>query len=142
MQLHLIKLAVGIRDLDHLAEVQPKWYTTYHGQTAFPIWTRRKPRREEELSGGSVYRVVKNKIQCRQEILGMELVNDEQDGTYCLIFVSPEIIQTVAQPHRPFQGWRYLESPKAPKDRGIYKAGQSQEVPDDMAEDLRDLGLL
>jgi hypothetical protein len=142
MTLNLIKLAVGIRDLEHLAEVQPKWYTTYHGQTVFPIWTRLKPTRDAELVGGSVYRVVKNKIQLRQRIVGIELIEDEQDGKYCLIFVDPEIIQTVATPQRPFQGWRYFESAKAPADRGIFVPGQSDEVPEDMQDDLKDMGLL
>lgn len=145
MTLNLIKLAVGIQTLEELPEVQKKWMTTYHGQKAVPVYTRRKPTRDKEIlkDGGSIYRVIKSRIQCRQHILGIELIEDdkEHDGSYCLIFCDPEIIQTVSQPHRPFQGWRYFESDKAPEDRGVFVPGQAPLDPQ-MEAELREAGLL
>lgn len=144
MALHLIKLAVGINDLAHLAEIQKRRTVDYRGQKAVPVWTRRKPVREDALlEGGSLYRVIKNRIQCRQEILGLELIDDEENGTHCLIMVSPQIVQTVAVSKRPFQGWRYLQPKDAPPDRGIFSENDDSAAgPEDMAEDLKALGLL
>lgn len=145
MTLHLIKLAVGIERLEDLPGAQEKWMTTYHGQPAFPVYTRRKPRRDKEIleSGGSMYRVIKNRIQCRQKILGIELIEDDesQEHPYCLIFVEPKIIKTIAKPKRPFQGWRYLEASKAPADRGVFTLGDDDLDPD-MEEELKAAGIL
>jgi hypothetical protein len=144
MAINLIKLGVGVADIKEMAELQQKRYMDYHGQTAFPVWTRRKPVRDKELlNGGSLYRVIKNKIQCRQRILGLEIVEDEELGKHCLIMVDPEIIETVKQPHRPFQGWRYYESAKAPKDMGVFDPNApEQNIPAELEEDLRASGLL
>lgn len=142
--INLIKLGVGVGDLFEMQELQKRRYMDYHGQTVFPVWTRRKPVREKELlAGGSLYRVIKNKIQCRQRILGLEVIEDEEQGNHCLIMVEPEIIETVKLPQRPFQGWRYLDPAKAPKDMGVFDPDAAPEdIPDDMEEALRATGLL
>lgn len=143
MTLHLIKLAVGVQDISEVAANQRKWMTTYHGKEAFPVYTRRKPRRDAELvKGGSVYRVLKSRIQFRQEIMGIEQIEDDEHGTYCLIFVEPTIIQTVSMPYRPFQGWRYLDPAKAPADRGVYDLENDNPIPPEMEAELKELGLL
>lgn len=141
---NLIKLAVGAKDLHHFASRQKQWYTTYHGQTVMPVWTRRKPREDQALlKGGSLYWVVKNSILCRQEILGIEQIEDEEEGTYCLIFLNTDMYRTDAISRRPFQGWRYLRGSDVPADRGLYKAGdEAEEIPVEMEGDLRDAGLL
>ncbi|MEM6781505.1 MAG: DUF1489 domain-containing protein [Pseudomonadota bacterium] len=141
----MIKLAVGISQLSELPDAQKKWMTTYHGQKAFPVYTRRKPKRADEIikTGGSLYRVIKSRIQCRQQILGIELIedDDQHDGSYCLIFCDPEIIQTISKPHRPFQGWRYFTPEKAPRDRGVFQEDGSP--PDPKLEmELKELGLI
>ena len=145
MATHMIKLVVGVDDLDHFLEIQQKSVVDYQGQPANTVWTRFKPKRAEEIlsSGGSIYRVIKNKIQCRQKILGFEMAETKEKGTQCLIMVEPEIIQTISTPKRPFQGWRYLDPAAVPRDRGIYLGdGQREEVPQDMEESLREAGLL
>jgi len=144
MALHLIKLVVGVEDLDHFLEIQRNSIVDYDGQPANTVWTRFKPKRAAEvLDGGSIYRVIKNKIQCRQRVLGFEKVETKEKGTQCLIMVEPHIIQTISTPKRPFQGWRYFELAAVPRDRGLYLGdGQRDEVPRDMEDDLRDAGLL
>lgn len=145
MPIHMIKLVVGVDDLDHFAEMQAHHIVDYDGQPANMVYTRFKPKREQEIlkSGGSIYRVIKNRIQCRQEIIGFEMIETKDKGTQCTIMVKPQIIQTVSQAHRPFQGWRYFDEATAPKDRGPYNGVASDDpIPEDMEDALRDAGIL
>lgn len=146
MVLHLRKLVVGIGDIQELVDVNRNRVIDYHGQAAIPVWTRHKPRREDELRGGSLYRIIKNRVQCRQQILGLETIIDDENGKYCLIMVDPEVIQTVSIAHRPFQGWRYFENADVPADRGVFRGEdstqQGEEIPPEMEEELRQSGLL
>ena len=145
MSQNIIKLAVGIDDLRHLYEVQQAYAFDYDGRRANKVRTRYKPRQAEEiLQGGSLYRVIKNKIQCRQQILGFESEETSDKGTQCVIVVANEIIQTVVTPKKPFQGWRYLKLTDVPADRGVYDGNLFEEnaVPDDMEEDLKEMGLI
>ena len=143
MSIHLIKLAVGCQDLESLAAAQARYICEYEGAVAVPVHTRNMPRRAVELlrDGGSMYRVMKSRVWCRQEILGIETAENEARGKHCVIMLSPILMKTVLQPHRPFQGWRYFESAKAPLDIGVYVEGEEQ-PPEDMAEELADMGLL
>ena len=92
MPVHIIKLVVGVEDMQHFAQVQERCAVPYQNGVAIPVRTRNKPRQAEEIlnEGGSLYRVIKNRIQCHQKIVGFETVEDEQRGTMCLIMVSPE----------------------------------------------------
>ena len=91
-------------------------------------------------SEGSVYRVIKKRILCRQRILGFEMV-DTDDGKKCMILQDPRIIKTLSKPRRPFQGWRYLEPAKVPADRGVYSGGD-EDIPAEIETGLREAGLL
>lgn len=145
MAIHMIKLVVGVDDLDQFLQVQRDSVVNYHGVKANAVRTRYKPKREAEIlnSGGSLYRVIKNRIQCRQKILGFEMVESEEQGTQCLIMVDHPIIQTISTPKRPFQGWRYFEPAAVPRDRGIYVGeGQREEIPEELEEELRGAGLI
>ncbi len=145
MAIHIIKLVVGVADMVHFAKVQAAYAVEYQGGLAIPVHTRNRPRREDEIltEGGSIYRVIKNRIQCRQEILGFEEYEDPEKGKRCKIMVSPEIIRTVSIARRPFQGWRYLKPFDAPADIGVYDpAHEPEAIPPEMEEELRESGLL
>lgn len=142
MAIHMIKLVVGAETLEEFANWQKREVMDYHGQPAVPCWTRFMPKRADEIlkSEGSLYRVIKNRIQCRQRILGFEMVETDE-GKKCMILQDPRIIKTLVKPRRPFQGWRYLEPAKAPADRGVYSGGD-EDIPAEIEEGLREAGLL
>lgn len=143
MSIHIIKLVVGVDSLEEFQARQKREMVDYHGQPAVPCWTRFAPKRADEIlrDGGSIYRVIKNRIQCRHKILGFEMVETKEKGRMCMIMQDATIIRTVSTPKRPFQGWRYLKPADAPRDIGIY-TGEEEEPPEKMAEELRAAGLL
>jgi hypothetical protein len=142
--MNLMKLVVGIETLQDFYDLQRRETIDYHGQPAVPCWTRYAPKQADEIlkKEGSLYRIIKGRIQCRAQILGFEKVDTDQ-GPKCMIMQSAHMIQTVSTQHRPFQGWRYLKLADTPNDRGPY-IGQDtdEEPPKDMQEDLQSMGLL
>lgn len=150
MAVNIIKLIVGCQDLEEYAQWQARQEIDYEGGEngrAVPCLTRFKAKRADEVlaSGGSLYRVLKSRVICRQKIVGFEMVETGHKGTMCAIMLEPEIVTVVNAPHRPFQGWRYFDDEKAPADRGVYVIGQGdedEEPPEEMADELRDAGLL
>jgi hypothetical protein len=139
MALNLIKLAVGVDDVKHLRELQ-KERRRERGRYVF--YTRHLPRRREEiLDGGSIYWVIKGYVRVRQRILGFIPVEEEDGERYCLVRYDRKLVETVWQPKRPFQGWRYLLPKDAPADRPDHAAGDD-ELPPRIAQELRNLGLL
>ncbi|MAF98518.1 MAG: hypothetical protein CMH26_07780 [Micavibrio sp.] len=144
MSIHLIKLVAGVQTLEDYAEIQKREVFDYHGQPATACWTRYKPKRGDEIlrDGGSIYRVIKNKIQCRFKILGFEIVEQPDGKTMCMIVQDARMIKTLSKPRRPFQGWRYLEPGKAPADRGVYSDADAEDIPPDIEAGLKEAGLL
>ena len=139
MALHLIKLAVGIDDVAHLRKVQ-KARRRERGRCVF--YTRHMPRRSAEiLDGGSIYWVIKGFVRVRERILGFFPVVEEDGERYTVVRYDPKLVETVWQPKRPFQGWRYLLPKDAPPDRPA-RASAEDRLPEAMAEELRLLGLL
>ncbi|MGH1375376.1 MAG: DUF1489 family protein [Alphaproteobacteria bacterium] len=144
-QINIIKLVVGVSDLQEFYEWQQREIFDYHGTPAAPCWTRYKPKSADDIleKGGSIYRVIKNRIQCRHKILGFEMVETDHKGTMCMIVQDAQMIETVHMPRRAFQGWRYLKPGDIPEDKGIYADGGKDEViPDDLAQELKDAGIL
>ena len=112
--LHLIKLAVGVRDIDHLRDLQAERLRTLG---FLRHRTRSTPRRKAEiLDGGSIYWVINGSLLARQRIL--DIVDDERDdGTPCTaLILDPALVPLAGRPTRPFQGWRYLDPDDAPAD--------------------------
>jgi len=145
MTVNIIKLVVGLEDLEDFYQHQKITTFDYHGTLANDCYTRYKPKQADEIlaTGGSLYRVIKNRIVCRQKIIGFEAIETPDKGSQCAIITDAQMIQTIIKPKRPFQGWRYLKPSDAPKDRGLYTGGgEFEEIPPEMEDELRDAGLL
>jgi hypothetical protein len=140
----MIKLVVGVDSLEDFSRRQAQEIEIFEGREAVACWTRFQPKKAEEIleSGGSIYRVIKNRIVCRLPILGFDKVEVAGEGTFCRIMQSPEIIQTVAVPRKPFQGWRYLDQKDVPADRGVYDPANDDAIPPEMEAELKALGLI
>lgn len=145
MPLHLLKTAAGLQEIDQLIARQAGNKMRHGSVQATFAYTRFMPKRGEEIleSGGSIFWILKNRIQVRQTILGFLMVEEAGSHDWCKIVVDPQLYLTIAKPKRAIQGWRYFEAKDAPKDRGPYFAGLSDnEPPPEMAEELRRLGLV
>ena len=142
MALHMMKLVVGPDSLEDFAACQRQYYTTFKGHKANIVRTRHTPRQAQEIveTGGSIYRIIKGYMCCRQRIVGFDQ-EDTEDGKKCLILTDPEIIRTYPTMRRPFQGWRYLKENSAPPDIGPYIEGQDASTIE-MEIELKALGLL
>lgn len=145
MTVHLIKLCVGIESLSHLSERQSHRLAeaAAAGQEGvLRHLTRSTPRRRDEiLDGGSIYWVIKGATRARQRIVDIDTAINYKGLPRCALIVDPELVPLRARPHRAFQGWRYLEPGDAPED-AIGGLDQSEDMPTEMAEELRALGLL
>ena len=136
MPLHLLKLAVGIDDIDHLRRIRKARAADRGGNW---VYTRNHPRRAQEvLSGGSIYWVIRGQIRVRQRVTGLRGERDNTGRRYCLIEVDAVLVPTLPRACRPFQGWRYLSPGDAPPDR----PAASAPAPDRMIAELRALGLI
>lgn len=130
MALNMIKLVVGCDTIEDLLA----WH-----QSGRPwiMHTRQTPKRAAELlDGGSLYRVFKGAILCRQRILAVDTVGDGA-AARCEVTVDPEIIRVAPTPRRAFQGWRYLEAKDVPPDLAGEVDG---EIPAELARQLREVG--
>lgn len=142
MTLHLIKLAVGIDDIDHLARRQLQ-YRLKNGN--FRMRTRMMPKRVDDLlDGGSLYWVIRRFIQVRQPIVAVREEPDDHGRPQCIVEVEPRHIETQAQMCRPFQGWRYLKPDAAPPDARVGQGAVyvDPKMPPAMKLELRRLGLI
>ncbi|OXE35555.1 MAG: hypothetical protein CGW95_13180 [Phenylobacterium zucineum] len=131
MTLHMIRLCVGCDTIEDLI--------AWHADRAGPwtLHTRMTPKRADDLlDGGSLYRIFKGMILCRQPIRAINRVGEGVTAR-CELELAPEIIKVAPTPRRPFQGWRYLDPKDAPPD---LLTGDGGEIPDDLARQLRDVG--
>ena len=104
--LHLTKVAVGCASLEALQNRVARRVS--HGEVRVP--TRMRPKRMEELVGGSLHWIVKHRIIARQQILRFEERTDGRIDIVC----SAELVVVPAKPRRAHQGWRYLDGQDAP----------------------------
>jgi hypothetical protein len=107
-KLHMSKVAVGCASLDALQNRQRRRIT----EGMVRVATRFRPKRADELVGGSLYWIVKHRITARQTILGFAAAGDRRT----LIHLCPDVVPVKALPKRAHQGWRYLEPADAPID--------------------------
>ncbi len=144
--LHLLKMAVGIADLDELRRLRAA-RIRQHG--ASWVYTRNQPRRAAPvLAGGSIYWIIRGQIRVRQRVTGLKSERDDKGRSYCRIEVDPELVATLWRPRRPFQGWRYLSPADAPPDApGGWSAPETAAdsatgaMPARLIAELRALGL-
>ena len=136
MPVHMIKLCVGAETVEDLVA----WRRAHQGgDPEWKVHTRMTPKRADEIvDGGSIYRVFKGMILCRQAILRIDTVGEGQ-ASRCHIVVSPEIVRVVPTPRRAFQGWRYLKPEEAPADLAAGDDG-GEIMPAELAVRLRELG--
>ena len=114
MPLHLIKLAVGINNVDHL-RVRQRLFREVKGNLRHR--TRMRPRRKTEvLGGGSMYWVIRGLILVRQPIIGLRENTDDEGRALCVIELEDAHVLVRPTARRPFQGWRYLPAESAPQD--------------------------
>jgi len=141
----LVKMCVGIDTVPQLIEVQKRRLAErrrlkqpaelYHR-------TRQVPKRAGEVvAGGSLYWVIKGFVRVRQHIVRIDILEPPVDLKRCALVLAPELVRTELQARRPFQGWRYLEGRDAPADLPE-GADAGDELPPELAGELRDLGLL
>ena len=146
MTVHLLKLCVGIEDVDHLVRVQQTRMATASANSQTGVIrhiTRNTPRRANQLlDGGSMYWVIRRVITVRQPIIGIESLEKEDGRPACVISLENKHIRTIPRRHRAFQGWRYLSNDDIPGDLNDNQLSVDTELPLEMSLELRELGLL
>jgi hypothetical protein len=142
---HLLKMAVGIDSVAHLAEVQKlrlERAIAPGGTGDLRHFTRHAPRRAGEVAGGgSMFWIIRGYVRVRQRIVGIERVAGREGRKRCALILDPDLVKTELAAHKPIQGWRYLDPGAAPRDMDI-SAPEVTSIPPDMAAELRALGLL
>ena len=130
----MIKLVVGAATIEDLLA----WRARNAAEGApWILRTRMTPKRAADLvDGGSVYRVFKGVILCRQAILAVNTVGEGVNAR-CEVTLSDDVVRVAPTPRRAFQGWRYLEPKDAPPDLDIEAFG---DVPETLARQLREAG--
>ena len=145
MTINLIKISVGIEDIDHLKRRQEQSISNAISSGVVPEivhYTRNTPRRANEwLQGGSIYWVIKRFIRVRQLIKDIRQVNGPKGKKSCAIILEPGIIRTEIKKFRVFQGWRYFPLNDAPADLPISSISDN-DFPEDLVNDLKELGLI
>ena len=132
--LNISKVAVGCANVEALRRRQE----SRRQGGIVPLTTRFRPKRAEELVGGSVYWIVKHRITVRQTIVGFA---ESESDRRTVIKLDPELVPVRALPRRAHQGWRYLPGADAPPDLAGGGDGLA-ELPPQLAEKLAVLALI
>lgn len=130
--LHLTKVAFGCTDIAVLAERLAA--RAIDGTTT--VDTRYRPKRAEEIVGGSLFWILKHRLVARSPILGFE----EAEGGRCAIRVDARLVAVHPQPRRAHQGWRYLAAADAPADIG--GDGDLSALPPELLDRLAAIALI
>src|SRR5215472_11872200 len=98
MPLHLIKLCVGCDTVEELKD----WRRTQDQGRAWVMRTRQTPKRAAELiEGGSLYRVFKGFVLCRQRIVAVDTVG-AGPASRCEVTLDEEVVLITPTPRRAF----------------------------------------
>jgi hypothetical protein len=142
MVVHIVKLAVGIENIAHLAQKQK---ARMKRDDALVHTTRNTPVRSNEiLDSGSIFWVIKKFVRVRQRINSIETGIDTEGRRLCFFVLDTKLIKTELREFRAFQGWRYFRDEEIPPDLNVTgSSGKTdEELPLDMQEELKTLGLL
>ena len=136
---------MGITTINQLEQIQSMRREEYIKAGRPPVnihITRNKPKRSKEIiNSGSLYWVIRRQIRVRQKIIRIDDIEDAEGRKRCCLVLDSDLIKTEHRAYRPFQGWRYLEQSDAPADLSNNQKAES-EMPSEMEEELRGLGLL
>ena len=133
-ELHLTKIAFGCESFDVLrARLQGR---IDRGENIL-LNTRYRPKRADELVGGSLYWISQHRFGLRQPLIGF----DDAEGGRCAIVLAPVLIEVEPRPRRAHQGWRYISGADAPADIGA-SGNADQRIPPGLHAELATLGLL
>lgn len=132
-KLHISKVAVGCTTLEALRRRQAA--RAAHG--AVPIVTRFRPKRADELVGGSIFWILQHRITARQTILGFA---EHEADRRTIIRLDPELVPVRLSPKRAHQGWRYLPESDAPGD--LNDGDVTAALPPPLAQALSALALI
>ena len=131
--LNISKVAVGCATFEALRKRQERRAR----DGVVPVQTRFRPKRADELIGGSIYWIIKHRVAARQTILGF--ADGKERKT--IIQLDPDVVPVRAIPKRGHQGWRYLTAADAPADFGEDEICVA-ELPASMATELALLELI
>jgi hypothetical protein len=139
MALHLLKLCVGCDSIGALRRWQDGRIA--RGEPLLHR-TRNRPKRAAEIVGqGSLYWIIRGRIQVRQRILSLQSDVNGEGVRSCLIGLDRDLIETNPYPSRPMQGWRYLEAADAPPDLDAGVVSDGDTLPAQLIAELKQLGL-
>ena len=144
MTVHLLRMAVQVESIAHLKQIQADRLHKQlaQGEAGLYTYSRNIPKRADDLiDGGSIFWVIKRYIRVRQRILGIERHTNEEGRPYCAFQIEAEPIKVVPRRQKAFQGWRYLKPEDVPSDIGVSRS-QATDMPTEMANELRELGLI
>lgn len=128
--LHLTKVAFGATSIEQMLG----WWANRGPQAR--LTTRYRPKRADDLVGGSLFWILKHQLVARTEIIGFE----EAEGGKTDIVVSTAIVRVRPLARRAHQGWRYLDAADAPSD--LLTGDGADELPAKLVGDLSALGLI
>ncbi len=131
--LNISKVAVGCGSLDALRRRQ----AARAANGIVPIVTRFRPKRADELVGGSIFWILQHRIAARQTILGFE---ERAEDRRTIIRLDAELVPVRPFPKRAHQGWRYLPLEDAPAD--LAEGEVTPELPPALAQTLAALALI
>jgi hypothetical protein len=134
MPLHISKVAFGNSSVESLAAALAG--RGVDGEAT--ITTRYRPKRAEEMVGGSLFWIIKHHLVARSPILGFA---DGEAGR-TIIRLSDRLIPIRAIPRRAHQGWRYIEDDAAPRDLGGAESDEIAALPTRLAMELSALALI
>ncbi len=132
--LHISKVAVGCASFEALQQRQQARLA----EGIVPVRTRFRPKRADELVGGSLFWIVSHRFAARNLILGFD--RDDESGR-TIIRLDSELVRVCERPKRAHQGWRYLVAADAPADLTALLGGPG-DLPPALLSELSALALV